>query len=249
MRVMTALVLREMGSTYGQSPGGYLWAILQPMGVIVILSVGFSLLLRSTSLGTSFILFYATGFLPFDTYSSLAAKIIKALNYSRPLLAYPKVTWMDAILARFVLNTLTSLTVACIILTGILLVERNRTVLDLTYILQGFSMAAILGLGVGTLNCLLMGLSPVWAIIWSIVTRPLFIASAVLFIYEDLGATAQNVLWWNPLVHVTGLVRKGFYPIYEGSYISLQYGYGFGMICLFFGLLFMRSQYRTILER
>jgi len=249
MRTMTALVLREMGSTYGQSPGGYLWALLQPIGVIMILSVGFSLLLRSPSLGTSFIMFYATGYLPFDTYSSLAGKIQNALKYSRPLLAYPRVTWADAILARFVLNTLTSLTVSAILMTAILMIERNRAVIDFTYILQGFSMAAMLGLGIGVFNCMLTGLSPVWGIIWGIISRPLFIASAVLFIFEDLGASAQNVLWWNPLVHVTGLVRKGFYPTYEGSYISLQYGFGVALVTLFFGLLFLRSNYRAILER
>ena len=81
MRTIIALVLREMGATYGQSPGGYVWAIVQPIGIIVILSIGFSLLVRSPSLGTSFLLFYATGFLPFDMYSILTQKISAALKY------------------------------------------------------------------------------------------------------------------------------------------------------------------------
>lgn len=249
MRTMTALVLREMGSTYGQSPGGYLWALLQPIGMILILAAGFSLLLRAPSLGTSFILFYATGYLPFDTYSTLSNKIMLSLKYSRPLLAYPRVTWLDAILARFVLNLLTLLTIAAILLTTFLTIEQNRTVLDISYILQGFTMAALLGLGIGTLNCLLSGLFAVWTNIWTIINRPLFLASGVIYIYEDLSGAAQSLLWWNPLMHVTGLVRKGFYPTYEGSYISLQYGYGVGLAALFIGLLFLRSNYRAILER
>jgi len=249
MRTMTALVLREMGSTYGQSPGGYVWALLQPIGIIAILALGFSLLLRSPSLGTSFLLFYATGYLPFDTYSTLAHKVMMSLGYSRPLLAYPKVTWMDAVLARFVLNTLTSFMVAAILITGILLFERTRVLLDITYILQGFTMAALLGLAVGAFNCMLTGLYPVWGIIWGIVNRPLFIASGVLFIYEDMGRGAQSLLWWNPLMHATGLVRKGFYPTYRGDYISLEYGFGTALVTLFLGLLFLRAHYRKILER
>lgn len=249
MRTMTALVLREMGSTYGQSPGGYIWALLQPIGMIIILSFGFSLLLRSPSLGTSFILFYATAYLPFDTYSTLATKIQNALKYSRPLLAYPRVTWADAILARFILNTLTSLTVAAILMTAILMLERNRAILEFTYILQSFGMAAMLGLGLGVFNCMLTGIFPVWGIVWSVITRPLFIASAVLFLYEELSTSAQAVLWWNPMVHVSGLARKGFFPTYEGSYISLQYGFGVALVALFLGLLFLRSNYRAILER
>ena len=249
MRTIMALILREMGSTYGQSPGGYIWAILQPMGAILVLSIGFALLLRSPSLGTSFMLFYATGFLPFDSYSSLAGKIIKALNYSRALLAYPRVTWVDAILARFILNTLTSITVAVIILSAILVFEDHRAVLDMVSIIQGFGMCAMLGLGIGTLNCLLIGLSPVWGTCWAIINRPLFIGSAVLYIYEDLGPSAQNVLWWNPLVHGTGLVRKGFYPTYDAAYASTAYGLGFGMFFLCLGLVFLRANYQRVLER
>ena len=238
MRTIIALVLREMGATYGQSPGGYVWAIVQPIGIIVILSIGFSLLVRSPSLGTSFLLFYATGFLPFD---------MSALKYSRPLLAYPRVTWLDAILGRFALNVLTLLTVSWVVIVAIMVFVDSRTVLDLRYIALGFGLAATLGLGVGIMNCLLIGLFPVWAIVWSVLTRPMFIASGVLFLYEDLPSGAQAILWWNPVLHATGLMRKGFYSTYNGSYISLQYSFGVAMLMIAVGLLFMRSNHQRIL--
>uniref|UniRef100_UPI0040480D3C ABC transporter permease n=1 Tax=Yoonia sp. TaxID=2212373 RepID=UPI0040480D3C len=247
MRTIIALVLREMGATYGQSPGGYVWAIVQPIGIIVILSIGFSLLVRSPSLGTSFLLFYATGFLPFDMYSILTQKISAALKYSRPLLAYPRVTWLDAILGRFVLNVLTLLTVSWVVIVAIMVFVDSRTVLDLRYIALGFGLAATLGLGVGIMNCLLIGLFPVWAIVWSVLTRPMFIASGVLFLYEDLPSGAQAILWWNPVLHATGLMRKGFYSTYNGSYISLQYSFGVAMLMIAVGLLFMRSNHQRIL--
>ena len=150
MRTIIALVLREMGATYGQSPGGYVWAVVQPIGIICILSVGFSLLVRSPSLGTSFLLFYATGFLPFDMYNILTQKISGALTYSRPLLAYPRVTWLDAILGRFVLNVLTLLTVSSIVFTAIMIFVESRTVLDVRYIALGFALAAAAELEVDT---------------------------------------------------------------------------------------------------
>lgn len=248
MRTILALILREMSATYGQSPGGYVWAILQPIGFIVILSIGFSLLVRSPSLGTSFLLFYATGFLPFDLYSTLTGKVQGALKYSRPLLAYPRVTWLDTILARFTLNVLTYLTVSCIVITSILIFVNNKSVLDMQNIMLGFSMAAALGLGAGIMNCLLVGLYPVWAIIWAVLSRPMFLASGVLFIYEDVPGAAQTVLWWNPVMHATGLMRKGFYSTYNGSYISVQYGFGIAMLLIAVGLFFMRSHHQRVLD-
>ncbi|NCO87771.1 MAG: ABC transporter permease [Rhodobacterales bacterium] len=248
-RVIIALMLREMTSTYGRSPGGYVWALLQPIGAIVVLSLAFSLILRSPSLGTSFVLFYATGFLPFDLYSQLSGKTANALRYSRALLSYPAVTWIDAILARFLLNTITLLTVFCIVISGIMLLEETRTVIDARPILVGLTLAAFFALGVGMVDCVLGGLFPVWNQIWSIVTRPLFLASGVFFLYEDMPKFAQNILWWNPLLHVVGEVRRGFYPTYHASYVSLPYLGGVTLILLAAGLVFMRAHYKTVLER
>lgn len=248
-RTILALMLREMGSTYGRSPGGYLWVVAEPIGVIAVLSTAFSLMLRSPSLGTSFILFYATAYMPFSIYVELAQKTQNSLVYSRALLAYPGVTWIDAVLARFFLNLITGATVSCILFSGILIFIDIQTVLDIGPMLTGMAMAACLGLGVGTLNCVLFGLFPVWKQLWGVITRPLFLASGVLYIYEDLPVLAQNILWWNPLVHVTGWTRTGFYPTYHASYVSLTYCFGLGMILLALGLIFLRAHYKRVLEQ
>ncbi|SMY09236.1 Polysialic acid transport protein KpsM [Flavimaricola marinus] len=248
-RTITALMLREMGSTYGRSPGGYLWVIAEPIGVILVLSIAFSLMLRSPSLGTSFMLYYATGYMPFSIYTELANKTQSALNYSRPLLAYPGVTWLDAVLARFFLNLITGATVSAVLFTGILTFVDTQTVLDIGPILTGMGMAACLGLGVGTLNCVLFGLFPIWRQLWGVATRPLFLASGILFLYEDLPSIAQDILWWNPLIHVVGWTRTGFYTTYHASYVSLTYCFGLGLGLLALGLIFLRAHYKRVLEQ
>lgn len=249
LRTVFALMLREMSTRYGQSPGGYLWAVIEPLGVLLLLSVGFSLLLRSPALGESFILFYATGYLPFTLYQNLSMFVARAIGFSRPLLAYPSVTWLDAILARFLLNTLTSVAVACILFTGILVVADTRTVLDLPPIIAGMAVAALLGLGVGTLNCFLIGMVPVWELVWSIISRPLFIASGVLFLYEEMPRGVQAILWYNPVLHVVSLVRTGFYPMYTASFVSPTLMLGTALGTLTLGLLLLRRHHRRILSR
>ena len=249
LRSILALMLREMGSTYGDSPGGYVWAIVQPVGMIAILSLGFSLLVKAPSLGTSFILFYATGFLTYDVYNQMMKKVGGALTYSKAMLAYPRVVWLDAVIARFLLNALTLSTIFCIVITGILSVIETRTVIQIQPILLGLGMCASLGLGVGMVNCLLAGLFPVWAIIWRILTRPMFIASGVIFIYEDMPPLVQEILWWNPILHATGLVRTGFYPNYYASYASIEYGFGLALALVTVGLLFLQPYHAKILNR
>jgi capsular polysaccharide transport system permease protein len=248
-RAISALMLREMSTRYGRSPGGYVWAILEPLGGIMVLGIGFSLLMRTPPLGSSFLIFYATGFLPFTLYMNLSNMIARAINFSKPLLAYPRITWMDAVLGRFFLNALTNILVGYLLLAGLIIATQTPMVLELYPILSAGGLGLLLGLGVGTLNCALFGLFPTWELIWSIATRPLFLASGVLFIYEDLPQTIQGILWWNPLFHITGLMRQGFYATYNAQYVSELYTLLVSLIVLLLGLLLMRRHHRTILNK
>jgi len=248
-RTVIALVLREMSTRYGRTPGGYLWGIVEPLAAILILSVAFSLVMRTPSLGTSFLLFYATGYLPFNLYQTLSNTISRAIGFSKPLLKYPAVTWVDAVIARFLLNSLTSILITALLLTGILLIIDSRTVLDFPPIVTAMGLAMILGLGIGVLNCALSGLFPIWDMVWSIITRPLFLASGVIFIYEDLPPLAREILWYNPLIHVTALMRTGFYSTYAAAHVSEIYVLSVALICLVMGLILLGRYHRDILNR
>ncbi len=240
------LVLREMLTRYGRSPGGFVWAVIEPLAAILLLSVGFSLLLRTPPIGTSFILFYATGFLPFFLYNSIAEPVSSALKFSRAFLAYPVVVWLDAIFARFILNLLTTSVVAFILLTAIILVTDANAVINPLAAILAMMLAALMGLSIGCLNCALIGLFPVWERIWKIVTRPLFLASGVIFMYEDMPPEVQQILWYNPLLHIAGFMREGFYAFYEARYGSVLYVCAVSLSLLALGLMLLRRHHRQI---
>lgn len=248
-RTIAALILREMSTRYGRTPGGYLWGIIEPLAAILVLSVGFSLVMRSPSLGTSFLLFYATGYLPFNLFNTLSNAITRAISFSKPLLKYPAVTWVDAISARFLLNSLTAILITVLLLGGILAVIDNRTVLDFPKIVSGMAMAMFVGLSVGVLNCALSGLYPLWEVAWSIVTRPLFLASGVIFLFDKMPPLAREILWYNPLIHVVGRMRTGFFPTYSAPYINEIYVIAVALICLSLGLILLGRFHREILNR
>jgi capsular polysaccharide transport system permease protein len=248
-RTIMALMLREMSTTYGRSPGGYVWAILEPLLAIAVMSLAFSVMLRSPGLGTSFPLFYATGMIPFSFYQQVSGKTAASINFSRALLAYPSVTYIDAILARFLLNALTNVMVAYLIFTGIIIVFDPRTIIDLVPLVRAMCMSAALGLGIGAVNCYLFSSFPIWVTMWAVVNRPLFIVSCIFFTFETLPQWIQDILWFNPLVHIVGMMRRGFYPTYEGGYISEIYVYAVSLVTLAVGLILLRRYHKDILNQ
>lgn len=249
LRTVAALILREMSTTYGRSPGGYIWVILEPVLGIGLLVAIFSSGFRSPPLGSNFALFYATGLLSMFMFTTTAAKVSQTVNYSRQLLNYPRVTLMDAILARLILNVLTQMAIMVIVLGGILMFTETRSTFHLDRILSSIAMAASLGLGIGLLLCTLISQHPIWQTVWSVLTRPLILISGVIILHETLPQPYNSWLDWNPLVHVSGQMRLGFYYSYRAEYLDVRYVYLVSLTCGVLGLFFLRRYYRNMIEK
>lgn len=249
LRAIGALMLREMATSYGRTPGGYFWAVAEPAAGIALLTVIFSLSGMSPPIGTSFPIFYATGIVPFLYYMDLSAKLAQSLNFSRPLLVYPSVTFFDALAGRILTNVISGLLVAYIVFFGVLLSGDTRTDPQFGPIMLALSMATMLAVGIGTMNCFLIMRFPVWEKLWSIVNKPLFIISCVFFIFDVVPAHIQRVLWYNPLIHVIGQMRHGFYPSYTADYVSLTYVFGLSLSLFVAGLALLLRYHRDLLNQ
>jgi len=70
LRVQRALILREIATRYGRTPGGFLWAVAEPVSAVLVLTAALSMVVHAPSLGTSFVVFYASGYLPFLFYDA-----------------------------------------------------------------------------------------------------------------------------------------------------------------------------------
>lgn len=248
LRVLFALMVREMQTNFGRSWGGYFWAIAEPLGGILLLSIAFGLALRSPPLGSSFLLFYASGYIPYNTYNYVSNAVTGAIRSNRGLLTYPVVTMLDAVLAKFLLSTLTMLVVGVLLYIIIFLSIDQPVQLDLGLIALAFFLAALIGLGVGALNCVLFRFFPTWRSVWKILSRPKFILSGVLFLYEAVPAGLRDVLWFNPVAHVIGLMRAGIYGGYHPQYVSIPYVVGLSLGLFVIGAYLLRRHATALLD-
>ena len=249
LRTIMALILREMAATHGRSPGGYIWMVLEPVLGIALLTVVFSAGFRTPPIGSNFAIFYATGILPFSLYTDLSNKIAQSINYSRALLSYPRVTFIDTIIARLTLTVLTQCLVHFLILTGIRSFADTRTSLEFSRLLMSYAMVISLAIGIGLLNCYLMTRFPLYQRAWGIMMRPLFLLSGVILLYENMPRRVQEILWFNPLQHAIGEMRAAFYVQYHATYVTPVYVFGVAAVLGLTGIIFLRRYHRDMLEQ
>ncbi|WP_324280248.1 ABC transporter permease (plasmid) [Sinorhizobium kummerowiae] len=245
-RVVGVLLVREMATRFGSKPGGYVWALLDPAAHILLMTVIFHAIARAPALGTSFALFFATGYISFQFYQATTSDLNAAVKSNKTLLSYPNVAPIDTIVARFVLQMGTTSLVAFIVLGTTIAAMRVDTELHWPSILEAVGLACVFGLGVAMVNCVLFLKYPLYKQVFGIVNRPLFLISGVFFLPDSVPAPYRDHVLINPLVHIIMGFRKGFNPEYRAVGRDRDYLYRIAFLTLFAGMLVFTLSRKTL---
>nr|WP_234908106.1 ABC transporter permease [Ensifer canadensis] len=248
LRITGALISREMATRFGSKPGGYLWAIVDPVAHVTLMTLIFQAIARSPALGLSFPLFFASGYLPFNFYQRMSSFVAGTMKANRALLSYPIVSPIDALVSRFVLQFTTDAIVTIVLLLVALEASTSTSVVDFAGAAEAAIMAGLLGLGVGTMNIVLFARSPLYEQIFAIVSRPLFMVSGVFFLPDGLPEPFREYLLYNPVAHIIMYFRKSIYPEYRGEFLDTSYVLEFSAVCLVLGLVLLTFSLREIRE-
>jgi capsular polysaccharide transport system permease protein len=246
IRVVAALLVREMSTRFGSKPGGYLWAFVDPVSHILFLSAIFMAISHAPALGTSFFLFFSTGYIAFQFYQAMAGYLNGAVNANRALLSYPNVAPIDTIFSRYILQFGTTTVVAVCVFFVINLSLKASLDIYWPSILEAALAASLLALGIALANNVLFLKYPLYEKVFGIVTRPLFMVSGVFFLPDSLPHPVRDVILLNPLVHVVMLFRKGFYPEYRAVGFDAGFLYSVALSLLLAGLLIFTSARRAL---
>ncbi len=246
--VVWALFLREVQVLYGSKRLGYLWAVVDPMIMIVVFSVVHSFLMKGASLEYDYPVFLATGFLAYNLFRSIVFKSMEAFNANRGLFVYKQVKPIDTIVARVLVEVFQISIVAMIfVLIGWyfgfdLRVENfNMVVLAVAWIvLFGFGLGVLFGV-VGTFY-------ENFKKIVTIAFMPLFFLSALFYTVESLPQQAREVILFNPVVHFMELIHGSYFYAIDTTYVNFEYMLYWTLVPLFLGLYFYRKSERKILS-
>jgi capsular polysaccharide transport system permease protein len=215
--VVCAFIIRETATRYGTNVGGYLWAFVQPIAFIVMMGTLMGAIGRMPAMGESFILFYATGYLAFNMFRAMETYLTSSISANRSLLNYPVVAPIDAVFGRFVLEALTSVVVAAIIIGVAFYYARRTEPIIWADVFEATVLAWMLAVGVAMANIVLFFRFPLYEKAYKIITRPLFLLSGVFYVPSAMPAPYGSYLLTNPITHIVIMFREAFYGASHGN--------------------------------
>lgn len=222
-RIIGTLVLHEAQTRFGRTQLGYVWALIEPMLHVGLMSLVYWAINRRAPVGESVVLFFVTGVLPYFLFQKTALHLGNALRSNRQLMRLPLVNAMDLIIARAILEAVTWTAVACLIFGTVILAGRGSLPDSPATCLAAALATFGLGFGVGLINAVLMARWKSWVSIYANATRPLYHFSAIFFFLEYIPYYLQEWLSWNPLIHAVQWFRLGYRADYATSMLDVQY--------------------------
>lgn len=244
VRVVHALLLRELKTRFGAYRLGIVWALIEPLTHVAVLSVIFGIRSRTAPGAAEFPIFLATGIIPFVMFRGMVMRAMTTVEANRALFTYAQVKPFDTLIARFILEVAIYSVVFLVFMIGAGWVGFDVAVQDPLAVFVVFLALGLLGLGVGALACVLNDALPDVAQLVPVTLRPLYFISGIFFSVEVIPAEYRGWLLWNPVLHGLELIRGHYFRGIETHYGDPLYLAACTVATLSFGLLTFHV-YRT----
>ena len=224
VRILVALLLRELITRFGRSSIGYAWVLFEPLAHISIMVTLISTFAHGDPpVGETFAVFYFTGIIPYHLFTHTASQICVSIPANRAMLQLPIVTTIDVFLSRGILEFLTECSVALIFVVAFGLIGLHSIPINPIGVITALVQLWIVALSVGIFNAIIVAHFGAWERIWGALMSVLYFSSGTFYVPQIMPVEIRNVLAWNPVLQAIELVRANYFHVPQHPWVSSSY--------------------------
>jgi capsular polysaccharide transport system permease protein len=241
LRVIHALLLREMQTRFGRNQLGFLWLFIEPLMLAgAIATMKWAMGVGRTYPGIPIFVFSLVGYLPYFTFRAIIARAPGTLQSNMSLLYHQQIKLLDVVLARHALELAAVITVMALIVIGVA-IWADMPPNNVPVLFIGLVLLFLYAHGLGLCAAAAAAASE-WAerIIHPLIYLSLPLSGA-LFALHSMPPRVREILLWNPQANMHEMVREGFFGHLLPSYYDIPYTVFWVMIVNLIGLAALRA--------
>lgn len=246
LRVVGALLRREMLTRFGRHNIGFMWLFVEPM----LFTVGVTILWTATKSfhgsDLPIVAFALTGYSSVLLWRNMPGRCIGALQANLSLMYHRNIKVGDIYAARLVLEfggaTISFAALALLFIATDWMAAPD----DFLKVAGGWLLIAWFGSSLATGLGVLSYLSELVDKLWHPFSYLLFPLSGAAFLVAALPLFAQEVVLWIPIVHGVELVREGFFGSQARAVYDLEYLISFNLVLSLIALIVLRYVARRV---
>jgi capsular polysaccharide transport system permease protein len=226
LRVILALMLRDLAVRFGRQNLGFVWTVLEPMLLTAGVTVVWSMIKEPIMHGVPIVMFVVTGYMPLTLWRHMTNPMAQLLRRNSSMLYHRPISHFDLVVSRMVLEFISTSAALLIVYFVLYSLGLAEEVQEPTLLLGGWLLTAAYYGGMGMLTA---AATEVWEPAEKFIQPMQYLAlpvSGVFFMVDWLPGYAQKLLLINPSVHCFEMFRAGAF----GPAVVTHYDTGYILI-------------------
>ena len=247
LRVIGALLMREILTRYGRKNIGFLWLFVDPMIFTGLIALMWSVIRTRHLDNVSVVAFAVTGYSTVLLWRNMANRCLTAVEPNRSLLYHHSVKIFDFYAARILLEAVGA-TISFVLLSAVFTIfGLMQAPYDPLQVAIGWFMLTWFGAGLALVVGPLTEVSPFAEKIWAPISYISFMFSGAIFLVDMLPPAAQRIMMWVPMVSGVEYLREGYFGPVVRFHYDMTYLAVFNLVLLVVGLWQVSLMKRRIL--
>lgn len=246
LRVIHALMIRELNTRFGRENIGFLWIMAEPLLFAGLVGVLWRLTKGAEEHGMSIIAFVATGYIPITLFRHGVSRSVAVFTANGSLLYHRQIKILDFILARFVIEVLGGMMAYLFMAVVLIILGEFPMPADMGLLLAGWFIYAMFTFSMCLVIAPISEMSEVMEKFIPVTTYVMIPFSGLFTMAAWLQPEAREYLLLSPFVNAMEMMRKGVW----GDDITVYYNIWNPIVCSIvagiFGLILCRRVRRTM---
>jgi capsular polysaccharide transport system permease protein len=240
LRIIWALLLRELSTRYGRDNIGFLWVIGEPLifagGVLLL----WNFARPPFEHGIPVLAFVITGYMPIILVRHIITHGMYAVRVNQALLYHRQVTVLHLFIARTLLEFV-GVSLAFVVIGGaMMLYGAMEPPKDLPLIYCGWFILGAISMGLALIFGALAEMVPFVERFVSVITYVLVPLSGTFYMAAWLPPGLRTAALYLPFLHCVEMIRGGFFGEFTTTYFNIPYALAWAAGFLVVGLALVR---------
>jgi capsular polysaccharide transport system permease protein len=246
VRVIHALMIRELTTRYGRDNIGFLWIMAEPLLFAGLVSLIWHFLYGETKHGIGVTAFIVTGYIPITLFRHGVGRSVAVFTANSSILYHRQVKILDFMVVRLMIELLGGM-MAFVFIACVLMVFNEFPVpADIGLALSGWMLYAFFSFSICLIIAPLSEMSEVVEKFVPVTTYVMIPFSGLFTLVEWLTPGMREYLMWSPFVTGMEMLRKGIWGDQINAYYYPWYTITCSVVATMIGLVLCRRVRRTI---
>lgn len=246
VRVISALMIRELSTRFGRENIGFLWIMAEPLLFAGLVGVVWTFMKGPQEHGVGVVAFIATGYIPLTMFRNSISRVVRIFSVNGSLMYHRQIKVLDFIFVRFFIEMIGAMMAYLFIAIFLIYLDLFPIPADLGYVFVGWLLYAFFTFSVCLILAPLSEMSDVLEKMMPVTVYIMIPFSGTFNMVSWLTPEARDIMLWSPPVNAMELMRYGIFGDRVTPYYDLSVPLLTSLICMLIGLAMCRRIRREL---